>query len=33
MYEGVIGAGEETYCGFARESYQIGVFMLMLIGV
>lgn len=23
MYEGVIGAGEETYCGFARESYQI----------
>lgn len=23
MYEGVIGAGEEAYCGFARESYQI----------
>lgn len=23
MYEGVIGAGEEAYCGFARESYQV----------
>lgn len=23
MYEGDIGAGEEAYCGFARESYQV----------